>query len=590
MKKSNLLKLLIVIFLTINFKSVSAAEIIPVSFGKSAKNLPASEKSLTGDNQDGILICWLDEANNGSLFLQKIDNSGNHVWNGNGLMIEKELGSGFTASSDYPAIYSDNAGGAIIIYRKVLPEADEIYFSKISADGNISDAVCLSSNIEGSNFSPSSVYTMDNCIAVTWENFSDGNFNINAQKIDLEGNKLWNYGKEIIVCNEPGDERQPTIICNERNELIITWLDSRNSDQGNEFGLDLYANKFDANGINMIFPVSGKCILNFSKTILKQYTDSNFEDLRFRKGKGPNKTEKVSMYNHNLVLSDNNSVIIASDIWRLDEDSFLKVFKINENLDVVWENIIQENSFQFNPLIISDGNFGACVFWNDSRNDENRIYGNRFNRNGISSSGDSNGIMISLDESKNHYRKELAYKYNKNGIYFEENKLCLPWVTLGTDNFYLSTFDMNNSNPFKFTSEVISNDVITGECVSVNFLNNEAVSVFLKDKRVFISMNVVNKKPDQSFSGKIYLSNFPNPFNPVTKIRYQISDDIKGSSNVSLKVYDLTGKEVATLVNENMISGIYETTFNGNNLPSGTFFIKISVGEYSQVRKIILLK
>ena len=145
MKKPNLAKQLTALLFTIIITSVSFAEIIPVSNGNSSKYLPASEKSMSGDNQDGILICWLDEANNGSLFVQKIDKNGKHVWDGNGLMVEQDLGSGFTASADYPSIYSDNEGGALIIYRKVLPEADEIYCSKVSSDGSIHDAVCLSS-------------------------------------------------------------------------------------------------------------------------------------------------------------------------------------------------------------------------------------------------------------------------------------------------------------------------------------------------------------------------------------------------------------------------------------------------------------
>lgn len=291
-----------------------------------------------------------------------------------------------------------------------------------------------------------------------------------------------------------------------------------------------------------------------------------------------------------MVLSDNNSVIIASDIWRLDEDSFLKIFKINGSLDVVWENIIQDNSFQYNPLLITDGNYGACVFWNDGRNDENGIFGKMFDRNGKSSSGDKSGVLISIDESKNNYEKVLSDKNNKNGLNIQEGKLNVPWVTTGADNLYLSTFDLKNINPYKVTPEIINNKIKTGESVSVNYMNDEAVTVFLKESKVYISMNLDAKNTDQGVNDKISLSNFPNPFNPVTKIRYEIPVDFNGLNKVSLRVFDLTGKVVANLVNESQTAGIYETIFNGNNLPSGTYFTKLTIGEYSQVRKIILLK
>ncbi|MDQ3019534.1 MAG: YCF48-related protein [Bacteroidota bacterium] len=80
--------------------------------------------------------------------------------------------------------------------------------------------------------------------------------------------------------------------------------------------------------------------------------------------------------------------------------------------------------------------------------------------------------------------------------------------------------------------------------------------------------------------------NYPNPFNPNTVISYQL----KISSFISLKVYDLLGKEVATLINEKQSAGIHSVDFNGSNLPSGIYFYKIETVNYSETRKMILLK
>ncbi|MDE3058277.1 MAG: T9SS type A sorting domain-containing protein, partial [Bacteroidota bacterium] len=85
--------------------------------------------------------------------------------------------------------------------------------------------------------------------------------------------------------------------------------------------------------------------------------------------------------------------------------------------------------------------------------------------------------------------------------------------------------------------------------------------------------------------------NFPNPFNPSTEIRYQIS---KGS-DVSLKVYDAVGREVSTLVNEWKPSGTYEVTFNGSSLASGTYFYRLIAtndgGEtHTETKRLTLLK
>jgi hypothetical protein len=84
-----------------------------------------------------------------------------------------------------------------------------------------------------------------------------------------------------------------------------------------------------------------------------------------------------------------------------------------------------------------------------------------------------------------------------------------------------------------------------------------------------------------------YLSqNFPNPFNPVTTIRYQIPKP----GVVTLKVYDIIGREVATLVNENKIEGSYDYSFNAARLASGVYIYQLKVNDYVSSKKMILLK
>jgi|WetSurMetagenome_2_1015567.scaffolds.fasta_scaffold18299_2 hypothetical protein len=80
--------------------------------------------------------------------------------------------------------------------------------------------------------------------------------------------------------------------------------------------------------------------------------------------------------------------------------------------------------------------------------------------------------------------------------------------------------------------------------------------------------------------------NYPNPFNPSTIIRFQIKD----SRFVKLIVYDMLGKKVATLVNEKLKAGEYEVTFDGSDLSSGIFFYQLETGNFSEVKKMILIK
>jgi len=80
--------------------------------------------------------------------------------------------------------------------------------------------------------------------------------------------------------------------------------------------------------------------------------------------------------------------------------------------------------------------------------------------------------------------------------------------------------------------------------------------------------------------------NYPNPFNPTTNIKFQITK----SNHTTLKVYDLLGKEVATLVNEHLTPGSYETTFDGARLSSGVYFYRLQAGGFVQTKKLVLQK
>ena len=80
--------------------------------------------------------------------------------------------------------------------------------------------------------------------------------------------------------------------------------------------------------------------------------------------------------------------------------------------------------------------------------------------------------------------------------------------------------------------------------------------------------------------------NFPNPFNPITIIRYELPK----SEFVSLKIYDILGKEVKTLVNENKNAGRYEVTLNASNLASGFYIYKLSTNTNVSIKKMLLLK
>ena len=92
-------------------------------------------------------------------------------------------------------------------------------------------------------------------------------------------------------------------------------------------------------------------------------------------------------------------------------------------------------------------------------------------------------------------------------------------------------------------------------------------------------------------SGYKLYQNYPNPFNPTTKIKYSIpSVGTSLMKFVQLKVYDILGREVTTLVNKQQQPGNYEVEFNASNLSSGVYFYQLSTENIHLTKKLLLLK
>jgi hypothetical protein len=116
---------------------------------------------------------------------------------------------------------------------------------------------------------------------------------------------------------------------------------------------------------------------------------------------------------------------------------------------------------------------------------------------------------------------------------------------------------------------------------------------------VILNISSFAKLGSEEFTGVkpyefILEQNYPNPFNPSTIIRYAIpsvtTGETKQSQLVIIKVYDVLGNEIATLVNEEKSVGNYEVDFNATSLPSGLYFYQLQAGSFVETKKMILMK
>ena len=131
---------------------------------------------------------------------------------------------------------------------------------------------------------------------------------------------------------------------------------------------------------------------------------------------------------------------------------------------------------------------------------------------------------------------------------------------------------------------IISNAIINTSTNTITFSNSQIASYY-----ILTSDNVTAVENNESVpTGYSLEQNFPNPFNPSTNIRYQIPV----GSHVSLKVFDILGKEVATLVDEFKSAGSYNSTFSIQNyqLPSGVYFYRLNTDNFTATKKFVLMK
>ena len=141
---------------------------------------------------------------------------------------------------------------------------------------------------------------------------------------------------------------------------------------------------------------------------------------------------------------------------------------------------------------------------------------------------------------------------------------------------------VNNStsnNPFTLTAPVEGTYLVNSGYKNPNPRTWDSISVVIT--LTGFSGNTIEPVPTYKL-----FSNYPNPFNPSTKIKYAVAE----KTYVSLKIYDIAGSEVASIVNSEHVAGEYEIEFNAGNLTSGVYLYKIQAGNFVQTKKMILMK
>jgi hypothetical protein len=156
------------------------------------------------------------------------------------------------------------------------------------------------------------------------------------------------------------------------------------------------------------------------------------------------------------------------------------------------------------------------------------------------------------------------------------------------NNFYYGyNYDYLNKRHYVLDAKdfVVSGELAIYDSTGT-FVDNFITGV--APRRVLLKYNNMPSSVSEENVVSSYLleQNYPNPFNPNTKIKFTLPE----ATDVKLKVYDVLGTNVTTLLNENKAVGVYEIDFNGSQLSSGIYFYKLETKAFTQIKKMILMK
>jgi hypothetical protein len=243
---------------------------------------------------------------------------------------------------------------------------------------------------------------------------------------------------------------------------------------------------------------------------------------------------------------------------------------------------------------------GVCIYVkNKSTLDWNIIDSSNYHH--LFGTGDIRGISITADRKKAYF----SYYDFKSADSLQSDLYVTYWDTLNHRwgncyklNINSKAFKPDPNNDFNWIGGWDEYPWISPDGKTLYFTSNRDVarSDTVSYPDIYMSKLIVDENGNPVTSIKQttktiiddfkLCQNYPNPFNPSTTISYQLPKD----SKVSLKIYNMLGQEIMTLVNGNMEAGTHSVTFNASKLASGVYLYKLDAGTYSQSKKMILTK
>ncbi|WP_337864560.1 LamG-like jellyroll fold domain-containing protein [Ignavibacterium sp.] len=565
------------------------------------------------DQNDNLVFVWEDFYfnNDGMIFAQKLDQNGNFLWefNQDDLRLSS---SDLNIQAQHPDIiqlqngnymiaWQDNRSGNFDIYGQIVLSngANLLTYEGEHLEGNSGDDImpelCLSgsryymiawvnNNSSDSFVKVRSFYSDPVNFIQYWSqtitiaqqfnggfnylNFSSdkaGGTLLSFVSADAEYSDIWfakisSYGDKRVgtICSADLNQGQLSVCSDSSDGIIAAWADLRSGD------FDIYCSQVDANGIfaagqheigliaDYRFSGDGSdAAYGNNATVLSATPTAD------RFGAANSAFEFNGSFSY---LSAPSTVLLESPRYELTQTAWVYLYDwgINGNsfVPVIMKSNSPENAFQYrlalspNTVITSINNWNNTVFQTGFNMNLNEWYM-------ITSVLKEDTVFTYVN---NEY---VSYGLLTGPIQFDNKPLEIGRDVPGaTEYFYGKLDDIKIFNRALGVEEV------------QNLYNYGTTTEVKNDSKESIPTEFSLEQ------------NYPNPFNPSTKISWQSPV----SGNQTLKIYDILGNEIATLINEYKVAGKYEVEFNASELTSGIYIYRLQVGDKVFAKKMTLMK
>jgi hypothetical protein len=511
------------------------------------------------DGSGGAIIAWTDQrAGSIDIYARRVASYGAAVWMADGVPL-------CTAAFDQtaPAIVSDGAGGAIVVWVDLRNGSNrDIYAQRVDAFGvpqwtTNGVAVC---SVTNNQYAPAIVSDGSGGAIVAWYDFRSLHYDIYAQRIDGGGTPLWTPGG-VGLCTKASNQNSPVITSDDASGAIVAWIDSRNTNA------DIYARRVDSAGV-------------------PQWTTD-----------GVAVCTDVSAQVAPVIARDGSGGAVV--VWQDQRSGAYDIYA--QRLDATgagqWTangvSVCNATLDQIAPRMIGDGVGGAIIAWQDFRTGAYDVYTQRLNGSGAAQ-WTANGVAL-CTATANQTEPSIvpdgsagaivAWRDTRGGgadIYAQHvsGGGSVQWTTNGIA-MCAATADQ--------IAPVAVSDLASGTVVAWQDARGANTDIYAM--RVNAGGGIptaVRASPTPAFTmGAAY----PNPFSAST----WIDGVVTARGDITVALFDVSGRRVAIRKMDAREAGavrirIDDRDDRGWPLPSGVYFCRVTAAGTTQTQKLVIVR